>query len=647
MTRRRTWTKGRVLIGLMVAMLTVIPGYATAEVASFNPALLIEDDVFLSSGTMSGDMINTFLKEKGSWLADLIIPEFSDVPYFCKTEQGENVIQTAAAVRQIHTNGTVLSGVRAADLLAERASVNAINPQVILALLERESSGVTKAAPSSNFTREWPLFYGFDEVMASYGYSCQAAELIARDYGGIGLQIAYGTFGIKNNYTKATDWSLPFVVDGQTLTVLSQATRALYRYTPHIRPGNYNFWLFFTSWFQSWQGSIMNQTSFPTIAQGGSAAFQVSVQNTGTKTWQQSQVKLATSRTQDRTPVFLRQDLTTSQPSGWLGTNRIQMQEISVAPGATATFRFWMSAPTTLATGTYREYFQLVADGAEWFQDMGLYWDITVIEREVGIFDTQLASQNDFPTLGPGDVYQFVVGIRNSSLVTWTRETVRLGTARERDRTPLFLREDRRTNQASGWLASNRIQMQESRVAPGETATFRFWMTVPNDLAAGTYREYFQPVADGVTWMEDLGLYWDITVVPLTQAYRARLISQSNYPPALARGDSAEFVLELQNTGISPWQQRTFRLGTDRTQDRIPRFERGDLVTNAPSGWVAPDRVQMQESWVSPGEIATFRFWYTVPSDRTTGTYREYFRPVVDGIGWLSDLGIYWDLGVR
>lgn len=637
---------GGIILGLAIGLFAQ-PEPAAAELASFNPALLIEDEVFLAHGTMTGEAINTFLKDRGSWLADFTIPEFADVPYFCKTDQGENIIRTAEDVRQIHTNGTVLFGGRAADLIAERARSNAVNPQVILALLERESSGVTKSSPSSNFTREWPLFYGFDEVMASYGYSCQAAELLARDYGGIGLQLAYGSFGIKNNYTRATDWELPFVVDGTTLTVQSQATRALYRYTPHIRPGNYNFWLFFTSWFQSWQAKLVTQTSFPTIAQGGSASFQVTFQNTGTKTWYQNQVKLATSRAQDRTPAFLRQDLTTNQSPGWLGTNRITMQESSVAPGEIATFRFWMSAATTMTTGTYREYFQLVADGAQWFDDLGLYWDIEVIERELGIFQTQLGSQNNFPVLGPGDAYEFVVGIQNQSLVTWTQDTVRLGTARDRDRTPQFLREDRRTNQASGWLAANRIQMQESRVAPGGTATFRFWMSVPDTMAAGTYREYFQPVADSVTWMEDLGLYWDVTVVPLNQAYASRVVSQSNYPPALAKGDSAEFVIQLQNTGLSPWQKRSFRLGTDRPMDRVPRFERADFVTNQPSGWVAPDRIQMQESWVAPGGVGTFRFWYTVPSDRAPGTYRDYFRPVVDGIGWLPDLGIFWDIQVR
>jgi len=54
------------------------------------------------------------------------------------------------------------------------------------------------------------------------------------------------------------------------------------------------------------------------------------------------------------------------------------MQESSVPPGGTATFTFWMAAPADLPTGTYRERFQLVAEGVEWLTDHGIYWDVTV-----------------------------------------------------------------------------------------------------------------------------------------------------------------------------------------------------------------------------------------------------------------------------
>ncbi|KKU45028.1 MAG: Curculin domain protein (Mannose-binding) lectin [Microgenomates group bacterium GW2011_GWA2_46_7] len=47
-----------------------------------------------------------------------------------------------------------------------------------------------------------------------------------------------------------------------------------------------------------------------------------------------------------------------------------------VVSGETGRFSFTVKAPTT--PGTYREYFQLVIDGVQWLDDVGLYWDITV-----------------------------------------------------------------------------------------------------------------------------------------------------------------------------------------------------------------------------------------------------------------------------
>jgi hypothetical protein len=33
-----------------------------------------------------------------------------------------------------------------------------------------------------------------------------------------------------------------------------------------------------------------------------------------------------------------------------------------------------------------------------------------------------------------------------------------------------------------------------------------------NGVSPGNYKEYFQLVADGITWMEDYGIYWEVKV---------------------------------------------------------------------------------------------------------------------------------------
>lgn len=249
--------------------------------------------------------------------------------------------------------------------------------------------------------------------------------------------------------------------------------------------------------------------------------------------------------------------------------------------------------------------------------------------------------QNGYPTLDWGQTYRFEVTVRNTGRATWCRGIVNLGTDRARDRIPGFIREG---GDPSGWLTGNRTELVEASVAPGQEGTFRFWMTVPRGKTPGTYREYFRLVADGVTWMEDYGIYWDVRVPSLADSYRAGYVSQNGYP-TLRRGQSYQFEVRLRNTGVRTWQRGIVNLGTDRPRDVIWNWIR-QSPDGSPSGWLSNNRVFLVEETVAPNAIGTFRFWYTVPQNKPFGTFRDYFRPVVDGITWMDDWGIYWDVTV-
>lgn len=264
--------------------------------------------------------------------------------------------------------------------------------------------------------------------------------------------------------------------------------------------------------------AIVSQSPYPTIWKGGSARFELTVTNTGTATWYRHglspiAVNLGTDRPQDRIPGFIREDILNGSPSGWIRENRVIMQENAVPPGGTARFVFWMSAIADKAPGVYREYFRPVADGATWMRDRGIYWDVTV-RGSPSDYRAQWVSQNPYPTLRRNQCYRFVVQFRNTGTAVWHPSVVRLGTDRPQDRIPGFIREDRCTSQPSGWIQPNRVILQELAVPPNSLGTFVFWYTVPHDKAFGTGREYFRPVADFVTWMDDWGVYWDVTVVP-------------------------------------------------------------------------------------------------------------------------------------
>ena len=61
--------------------------------------------------------------------------------------------------------------------------------------------------------------------------------------------------------------------------------------------------------------------------------------------------------------------------------------------------------------------------------------------------------------------------------------------------------------------ASDRPAIQsEATVAPGGIGTFTFQVRAPS--GPGTYAFHLRPVIDGLTWMEDEGVFLIITVIP-------------------------------------------------------------------------------------------------------------------------------------
>ena len=102
-----------------------------------------------------------------------------------------------------------------------------------------------------------------------------------------------------------------------------------------------------------------------------------------------------------------------------------------------------------------------------------------------------------------GDVYAQVTA-RNVGYDTWQQTSLHLGTNNPEDRTSVFY--------DTSWLDQQRpTGMTESSVSPGGDATFNFIMHAPS--SPGTYNEYFNLVDDGVTWLNDPGLYFTINVV--------------------------------------------------------------------------------------------------------------------------------------
>jgi hypothetical protein len=459
--------------------------------ASFNASNLISDSNFIDIHAMTASQIQSFLVSRGSCLASF-------------SENGRSAAQIIYDAS--HGYGDASGSLEGITI---NTSTGTVNPGVILTTLQKEQSLVSDPSRCTELI-----------LNKAMGYGCPDSGGCNPTYAGFTKQVEWGSWQLRYNYERAQGTGFSDYQVGQSFCwndwngtncgrFDNRATASLYRYTPHVYNGNYNFWNLFHNTYQfqvpAYDYSIVSQNEYPTLNQGGAGYnFIITVKNTGSQTWQKNRVNLGTSRERDRIPAFLREG---GDPSGWISPNRIAFQESSVAPGQNATYSFWMQN-SGVGAGTYREYFQLVADGIGWMTDYGIYWDVRV-PQPLPAYDYSIVSQNEYPTLNQGGAgYNFIITVKNTGSQTWQKNRVNLGTSRERDRIPAFLREG---GDPSGWISPNRIAFQESSVAPGQNATYSFWMQ-NSGVGAGTYREYFQLVADGIGWMTDYGIYWDVRV---------------------------------------------------------------------------------------------------------------------------------------
>lgn len=121
---------------------------------------------------------------------------------------------------------------------------------------------------------------------------------------------------------------------------------------------------------------------------------------------------------------------------------------------------------------------------------------------------------------------------------------------------------------------------------------------------------------------------------PPGAAHHSKWVTQTAGPTGLARNATGQVIISLRNSGTLAWVKGTaseIRLGVV-----------GDLASFALSiggSWPTPNRVAVQDQpRVGPGEVATFTVSVRAAAP---GTYKLPLRPVIDGLLWLEDEGIF------
>lgn len=243
-----------------------------------------------------------------------------------------------------------------------------------------------------------------------------------------------------------------------------------------------------------------------------------------------------------------------------------------------------------------------------------------------------------FPTvIKAGDRAFMTVVAQNIGTATWRNSganPIRLGTSNAQDRTSAFC--------GTGWIGCTRpALLTQSEVKPGQTGTFGFWATAPSQ--SGSYFEGFNLVAEGVTWMNDPGLYFPINVV---DSYKWNATGLSFYKDTahtqpvgnsqLLANTKYYVRMTVQNKGNVTWSntaQNPIRIAPSN-----PRDQNSVLCSN---DWISCKRIiQMNESSVAVNGTGTFDF-----SIKTTnkGQYVGQGLDIVqEGIRWFDSSYTMW-----
>lgn len=265
-----------ILISLTLFLFAFAPVWA--QVGSidpaFNPNSLIPDAVFSDTQTFGGSQgIQQFLESKGSVLAN------TDPAFLVQLKEPQiNFLKQG-----LEDPEPSLPNLRtAAELIWDASVQSGLNPQVILVTLNKEQGLITSsqsltgdvlqtaldhamgfACPDS--TGCGNLFPGFYyQLFGNYDSSNNrylgAAKSLMKSFttaGGRGPQVNGQVSHVGDTITlENTLGGFDGVQPEQSITIANLATAALYRFTPHVFNGNYNFWRFFQSWFKYPSGTL-------------------------------------------------------------------------------------------------------------------------------------------------------------------------------------------------------------------------------------------------------------------------------------------------------------------------------------------------------------------------------------------------------
>jgi hypothetical protein len=404
---------------LGVSFVVVAPSPHTSALAPSNfTNYLIDDGVFTDSSSMGtgpggAEAIQAFLDNEGSGLAG-----FSAV---------EDCGSTSGAHYSYYANYYACGqNASAAQIIYAAAQAYGINPQVILATLEKEQSLVTTPNPTSSqlncamgylsCSGDSGFFYQVDN--ATWQFKMDMETGTGNSYWGYSSSsypcsnaTSLYNNGLKagSNVTFSDDAGTPY----ENITLATMSTATLYCYTPYVYnnpqglygnpqygttgtyySGSYNFVNNFVKWWGTtytpeFQATYAGQSNNPTIIRGNSSGAALRYTNTGNQPWYDDvsapqyntyPVHLATSNPINAYNPFSAFWPSRDRAAGTFaavydsnGTTLAPNQHVA-QPGQIVEFDFPFSVSPNMPPGEYTEYFQPVLEGSSMWNMGGVAW---------------------------------------------------------------------------------------------------------------------------------------------------------------------------------------------------------------------------------------------------------------------------------
>jgi hypothetical protein len=619
-----------ILIGLPLLVLSVLfisPGKAHA---AWNPSNIISDAQFSNSGAMSEQQVQEFLVNKNSYLAN-----------YSETRDS-----------YIGPNNDINSkGWSASKIIWQSANWYGLNPQVILATLQKEQSLVTTGY-LNQYGIDWAMGYGVPDGSG-------------RDYSkqGFSMQVDWGTWQLAWNMQKANSSDptqrakvAPYYT-GNTLNICytygssdcantyisNGATASLYRYTPYFH-GNMNFANIMSLWFNPYDYEFVSAINPPeVIAANQTKTAQIVLKNTGSQPWyNDSQNPLQTPM---RLYVYRGAELYSADGS-WESTGRIRMTTSVVQPGQNGVFNFTVKMPN--GPGSYQLAFFPIIENTTMLKDVGMKFDITVPPWQGMSF---VSAVNPPDPVSPNSTVNVSIALKNLSSTLWQNDA-----NNPNNPTRLAVLAGSDLYEATTWASSDRIKMTTATAGYGETAYFNFKMKFDSRSSIKTLK--ITPVIEGVYQYQDSGMSFTTTSFDSTRVHRFWSASRNAH---FYTNDLNEFKYASVNPSIWTYEGTSYQVYRTTGNALVPvyRFwsqsrqvhfytiseqEKQAIVANMPE-WKLEGIVyyvyQIQTFWDKP----VYRFWsdkykvhfYTISEDEknyVASSLTSIWR--YEGVSWYA-----------